>query len=82
VSGSDSATEGPFRGVLDGPALLTGGGFGPEASVVAVLVSVGATVYLVRPAARRGNLRPAGAQPRDRIDDNPPTPGVDPTRGG
>ncbi|WP_203779378.1 CPBP family intramembrane glutamic endopeptidase [Actinoplanes philippinensis] len=58
VSGADSSTQGLLRGVFDGPALLTGGTFGPEASVFAVLASLLAAICLLRLAHRRGNLRP------------------------
>ncbi|WP_433825003.1 lysostaphin resistance A-like protein [Actinoplanes sp. CA-015351] len=58
VSGSDNAATGLLRGVFDGPALLTGGGFGPEASVFAVLACLVTTWYLLRVAQRRGNIRP------------------------
>jgi membrane protease YdiL (CAAX protease family) len=57
VSGADSSTLGLLRGVFDGPALLTGGTFGPEASVFAVLASLLAAGHLLRLARRRGNLR-------------------------
>jgi membrane protease YdiL (CAAX protease family) len=57
VSGADSSTLGLLRGVFDGPALLTGGTFGPEASVFAVLATLLATGYLMRLARRRGNFR-------------------------
>jgi membrane protease YdiL (CAAX protease family) len=57
VSGADSSTLGLLRGVFDGPALLTGGTFGPEASVFAVLAALLAAGYLLRPAGRRGNVR-------------------------
>jgi uncharacterized protein len=60
VSGTDVAPEGLLRGVLTGPAALTGGDFGPEASVVAVLVCAVPTVMLLRLARRRGHLVPAG----------------------
>ncbi|BBH70619.1 CAAX amino protease [Actinoplanes sp. OR16] len=61
VSGADSSTPGLLRGVLDGPAVLTGGTFGPEASIFAVLISLAATLHLLRLAHRRGNLRPRRA---------------------
>ncbi|MFC4063394.1 CPBP family intramembrane glutamic endopeptidase [Actinoplanes subglobosus] len=61
VSGADSSTPGLFRGVFDGPAALTGGTFGPEASIFAVLASLVATAYLFRLARRRGNFRPRPA---------------------
>lgn len=57
VSGSDNATPGLLDGVVDGPALITGGSFGPEASVFAVLVNLAAFWFFLRLARRRGNLR-------------------------
>ena len=58
VSGSDSATPGLLRGVFDGPAVVTGGAFGPEASLFAVLACLIAACLFLRLARRRGNLRP------------------------
>ncbi|MET7683035.1 type II CAAX endopeptidase family protein [Streptomyces sp. NPDC005423] len=52
VSGSDAYT-GVLHTTLSGPSALTGGGFGPEASVVAILVCSVATVYFLRAARRR-----------------------------
>ena len=40
-------TGGLVRGTLSGPPLLTGGKFGPEASLVAVLVCLAATLYFI-----------------------------------
>lgn len=57
VSGADSSTLGLLRGVFDGPAVLTGGDFGPEASLFAVLASLLATAYLLRVARRRSAFR-------------------------
>lgn len=60
VSGStSSAPASLLRSVVDGPAVLTGGGFGPEAGVPALVVCLVATVLLVRLAVRRGHVRPA-----------------------
>ncbi len=41
---------------VQGPAALTGGQFGLEASVVPVIISVALSVLFLRAAARRGNL--------------------------
>jgi len=57
VSGN-GATQGLLHGVTSGPALLTGGEFGPEASPYAVvfgLLLTGAFMWLAR---RRGNVVP------------------------
>ncbi|EGX55508.1 abortive infection protein [Streptomyces zinciresistens K42] len=56
VSGDDSTPAGLLRGVLTGPEAVTGGGFGPEASVFAVLVCTILTVLLLRSAKRRGRM--------------------------
>jgi len=61
VSGSGRGPAGLLTSHTSGPALLTGGTFGPEASVVAVLVCGAATVALLLAAARRGRLH---ARPR------------------
>ncbi len=46
------------RATLSGPGLLTGGAFGPEASVVSVGVSLVASAILVAMILRRGGWRP------------------------
>jgi CAAX protease family protein len=58
VSGSDTASEGLLSTALSGPSLLTGGTFGPEASLLALLVCALPTVLLLRRAARTGQIRP------------------------
>jgi membrane protease YdiL (CAAX protease family) len=58
VSGSDQSATGLLRGVLTGPAALTGGTFGPEASVLAILVCGVPTVLFLRAARRRGHIQP------------------------
>ncbi len=57
VSGN-GAPEGLLHGVTTGPALLTGGDFGPEASPYAVLFGVLLTIAFMWLARRRGNLVP------------------------
>jgi CAAX protease family protein len=47
LSGNTMAA-GLVRGSLSGPRILTGGEFGPEASIVAVIVCLAAALYLVR----------------------------------
>ena len=47
VSGG-TANSGIIRGTLSGSQILTGGQFGPEASIVAVLVCLVAALYFVR----------------------------------
>jgi uncharacterized protein len=56
VSGGGS--HGLFLSVLDGPAVFTGGAFGPEASIVAVAVCLVATSALCVYSARRGHWKP------------------------
>ena len=48
-----------FAGHVHGPFLLTGGAFGPEASVLGLLVGSYAGLLLLRLAIRRGRWRPA-----------------------
>ncbi|GAA1752796.1 type II CAAX endopeptidase family protein [Streptomonospora arabica] len=56
VSGDDATPTGLVQGVFSGPAALTGGGFGPEASVFAILVCAVPTVLFLRAAKRRDRL--------------------------
>jgi len=58
-----SVSGGPTRvslivGTLRGRDLLTGGVFGPEASMVAVIICLGAALFLLSRAVRRGRLEP------------------------
>ncbi|GAA3466452.1 CPBP family intramembrane glutamic endopeptidase [Nonomuraea roseola] len=57
VSGN-GATQGLLHGVTSGPALLTGGAFGPEASPYAVVFGLLLTVGFMWLARRRGNVVP------------------------
>jgi uncharacterized protein len=57
VSGNDTP-EGLLNGVTSGPALLTGGEFGPEASPYSVVFGVLLTIVFMWLAGRRGNLVP------------------------
>ena len=58
VSGNTART-GIFRGSLSGPPILTGGQFGPEASIVAVLVCLIAAVYFLRRTVKLKLVQPA-----------------------
>jgi len=64
VSGHDELV-GLFVTRFDGRALLTGGAFGPEASLGGVAVVVLAAGAMVALAWRRGQFRPPGRQRRD-----------------
>lgn len=57
VSGQD-APQGLLDGVTSGPAIVTGGEFGPEASVYSVLTGVVVTVVFLWLARRRGTIVP------------------------
>ncbi|MFM2148818.1 MAG: hypothetical protein RLZZ187_1124 [Pseudomonadota bacterium] len=57
VSGSDSA-PGLIRASIDGPAALTGGSFGLEASLVAFLLCTATGLILLSIAIRRGHVVP------------------------
>jgi membrane protease YdiL (CAAX protease family) len=59
VSGSSAGTA-LIAGTVKGPTMLTGGGFGPEASVPAVVVCLGVAFLLLWCTARLGRMeRPA-----------------------
>lgn len=57
VSGNDTA-QGLLDATTSGPALLTGGEFGPEGSVYSVVFCVLTAVVLMRVAYRRGHVIP------------------------
>jgi len=59
VSGT-AAEPSLIHSTLTGPTLLTGGGFGPEASIVAVCVGVLISVLFAIIIIRRGGWRPIG----------------------
>ncbi|MBO9556282.1 type II CAAX endopeptidase family protein [Cellulomonas sp.] len=63
VSGAGTST-GLLDGVTSGSVLLSGGEFGPEASLLAVLAGVTMTVVFLRLAHRRGRLV---ARPRRQV---------------
>jgi len=48
-----SVSAGLIRGSLSGPRILTGGQFGPEASIVAVIVCLAAALFYIRRIAMR-----------------------------
>lgn len=57
VSGSNTA-QGLLDATMSGPALVTGGGFGPEGSIYAVVFGVLATGVFMWLAYRRGHVVP------------------------
>lgn len=57
VSGSNTA-QGLLDATMSGPALVTGGSFGPEGSIYAVVLCVLATGVFMRLAYRRGHVVP------------------------
>jgi uncharacterized protein len=57
VSGM-TKSAGLFQGSLSGPRLLTGGQFGPEASIIAVVVCLAAALYFIRRTAARHLAEP------------------------
>ena len=60
VAASGVNSAGYLDGYLDGPPILSGGAFGPEASIVAVVVCLVAGLFLLRIAhSRRHILRPS-----------------------
>ena len=54
VSGTDS--HGLVDAKLQGPALLTGGGFGLEASLISIIIGTAAGLAILWLAVRRGRL--------------------------
>ncbi|MFF4198348.1 type II CAAX prenyl endopeptidase Rce1 family protein [Nonomuraea sp. NPDC001831] len=58
VSGAAAPPEGLLNVTLSGPTVLTGGVFGPEASLFALLICMVPTILLLRRAARAGRIRP------------------------
>jgi len=58
VSGTQNGFQGLLRSELTGPDLLTGGGFGPEASLVAMAVGVVTAVVLLWLTVRHGRIMP------------------------
>jgi len=58
MSVSGHASGGLLGGTLTGPTVLTGGQFGPEASIVAVLVCLALALYFIRRTVKRGLVQP------------------------
>ncbi|WP_434449959.1 lysostaphin resistance A-like protein [Lentzea sp. E54] len=57
ISGK-TAPDGLLRGVTSGPTILSGGEFGPEASVFTVVIGLAVTFAFMRLARRRGLVLP------------------------
>lgn len=57
VSGAETAPGSLLHTTLSGPSLITGGTFGPEASLFTLLVCLVPIVVLLRRAARTGQIR-------------------------
>jgi membrane protease YdiL (CAAX protease family) len=57
VSGNN-VHVGLIQGSLSGPRILTGGQFGPEASIVAVIVALVAALYFIRRVAKQHGAEP------------------------
>jgi uncharacterized protein len=53
VATSGVEIAGYFEGSLNGPHILSGGSFGPEASIIAVIVCLGAGLYMLRMAHQK-----------------------------
>lgn len=53
---SGGPTNGLLRSTLSGPSILSGGAFGLEASVIAVVICTSAGIWFVRLAVKRGEL--------------------------
>jgi len=62
ASGGDHSYASLFQSVSDGPAVLTGGAFGPEASLVTIVICIVPTLFFLRMARRRGHIRPRASQ--------------------
>ena len=57
---SGGKAEGIVKTVITGPPLISGGEFGPEASLIALAVCLLVTAILLAIAIRRGHWRRAG----------------------
>jgi hypothetical protein len=56
VAVSGNGVQGLLQSTLDGPPLLSGGAFGAEASIFAVMVCLAAGIYLTWAAWKKGNF--------------------------
>lgn len=72
VSGGDSA-PGLIKPVIEGPAVLTGGAFGVESSLLAFLLCTTTGVFLLIMAVRRGHIVPPSWKQRQQRSIRPRT---------
>ncbi|GAB3904299.1 CPBP family intramembrane glutamic endopeptidase [Microbispora bryophytorum] len=63
VSGTAGGPASLLQASISGPPALTGGAFGPEASVIAILLCIVPTVLFLILAKRRGRFYGRGARP-------------------
>lgn len=63
VSGTASGPASLLQATISGPPALTGGAFGPEASVIAILLCIVPTVLFLILAKRRGRFYGRGGRP-------------------
>ncbi|GIH19782.1 CPBP family intramembrane glutamic endopeptidase [Rugosimonospora africana] len=56
VSGSNGTVGGLLDGASHGPAIISGGAFGPEASILAVLIGGATAILLLRKARKAGRI--------------------------
>jgi uncharacterized protein len=71
VAVSGVTSNGLLRGELHGPPLLSGGSFGAEGSVIAVVACLAVAIPLIRIAQRRGHISPPMWQRRPAVSDVP-----------
>lgn len=56
ISGSSSTQTGIIQPIITGPDLLTGGQFGPEGGLIAVVVATGTGIYFLVKAIKQGKV--------------------------
>ena len=76
VAISGFASDGLLQGRLTGPVLLSGGSFGAEASVVAIIVCLTAGLLLLMRARQKGRVVEPFWKRRHREASQPSTPGL------